>query len=622
MPPATATDRERLAQLIHDKATRLRIHSIRATTAAGSGHPTSCASAAEIVATLFFGVMRYDPKDPGSRDNDVFILSKGHAAPVLYAAWAEAGVIPVDRIPTLRRIDSDLEGHPTPRLPFVPVATGSLGQGLSAGLGMALSARKVDGSDRRIYVVMGDGESAEGAVWEAAHIAPHYGLDNLCATIDVNRLGQSEPTLDQHDMDSYSRRWEAFGWNAIVVDGHDPNALLDAYQQAGQIKDRPTMVLARTHKGRGIAISEDKPGYHGKPMDKDEAQQAIQALEKELNGQPPAWEPKLPRRSAAQPAPQAATANPPYGRDSKPVATRKAFASALAALGKVNPAIVAVDGDVKNSTFTEDFQKECPDRFFQMYIAEQNMVGAAMGFAAAGKVPFASTFACFLARAYDFVRMAAISNLGIKLVGTHSGVSIGEDGPSQMGLEDLASMCAEPDMTVLYPSDAVSAWRSIELAATTPGPFYVRTSRPATPILYDAAEQFAIGKAKVLRRSDKDKAAVVGAGVTLFEALKAYDQLKSEGIAITVIDLFSVQPIDVETLRDCARATGGRIVTVEDHYAHGGIGDAVLSALATDRVAVHKLAVREIPRSGKPEELLHRFGISAEAICDAVRKLV
>ena len=621
MPPAIASDRERLAQLIQDKATRLRIHSIRATTAAGSGHPTSSTSAADIVATLFFAVMRYDPKDPGSRDNDVFILSKGHAAPVLYAAWAEAGAIPLDQIPTLRRIDSDLEGHPTPRLPFVPVATGSLGQGLSAGVGMALSAKRVDRSDRRIYVVMGDGESAEGAVWEAAHIASHYKIDNLCATIDVNRLGQSEPTAEEHDMEAYRRRWDAFGWNAMVVDGHDAGALLDAYDQASRTKGRPTIVLARTQKGRGIATSEDKPGYHGKPMEKDEADEAIQALEKQLNGQPPAWEPKLPARTAAQRSAEAPRANPPYTRDAKPVATRKAFAAALAAIGKVNPDIIALDGDVKNSTYTEEFEKECPDRFFQMYIAEQNMVGAAMGFAAAGKIPFAATFACFLARAYDFVRMAAISNVGIKLVGTHAGVSIGEDGPSQMGLEDLASMCAEPNITVLYPSDAVSAWRSIELAAMNPGLFYIRTSRPATPILYEAGEKFAIGKAKVLRRSDRDKAVVVGAGVTLLEALKAYDQLQSEGISVAVVDLFSVQPIDAETLRECAQAAGGRVITVEDHYAHGGIGDAVLSALAEDRVAVHKLAVREIPRSGKPDELLQRFGISAQAICDSVRKL-
>jgi transketolase len=621
VPTATASDRDRLTELIHDKATRLRIHSIRETTAAGSGHPTSCASAAEIVATLFFSVMRYDPRQPASADNDVFILSKGHAAPVLYAAWAEAGAIPIEHLLALRRIDSDLEGHPTPRLPFVPVATGSLGQGLSAGIGMALSAKNIDSTDRRIYVLIGDGESAEGAVWEGAHLAGHYRLDNLCAIIDVNRLGQSEPTIEEHDMEAYRRRWDAFGWHAMVVDGHDVNALLDAFDEAGRTKDRPSIVLARTLKGKGITPWQDKLNYHGKPLSEEEARAAVQALERELSAQPPAWQPKLPKASAAKRSAQAARVAPPYAPGSKPVATRRAFGDALAATGKANADVVAVDGDVKNSTYTEEFQQACPERFFQMYIAEQNMVGAAMGFAAAGKIPFASTFACFFARAYDFVRMAAISQTGIKLVGTHAGVSIGEDGPSQMGLEDLASMCAEPNMTVLYPSDAVSAWRAIELAAMRPGLFYVRTSRPATPILYDAAEPFDIGKAKVLRRGTGDKAVVVGAGITLFEALKAYDRLHAEGLPVTVIDLFSVQPIDTATLRECALAAGGKVVTVEDHYAHGGIGDAVLSALATERVEVHKLAVREIPRSGKPDELLHRFGISADAICDTVRRI-
>jgi transketolase len=606
--------------LLNEKATRLRIHSIRATTAAGSGHPTSSVSAAEIVSVLFFDIMRYDPKDPGNPSDDVFILSKGHAAPVLYAAWAEAGAIPVQELTKLRSIDSDLEGHPTPRLPFVPVATGSLGQGLSAGVGMALSAKRIDRTGRRVYVLLGDGESAEGAVWEAAHAAPHYQLDNLCATIDINRLGQSDATMDQHDIEAYRRKWEAFGWNAIGVDGHDVVALNDAYRQAAQTKQRPTIVLARTHKGQGIEIAQDKPGFHGKPLSKEEAGQAIHALEQRLNGNA-AWRSNPPDGSSAgRPTPaKAALPDPPYSPESKPVATRKAFGAALAAVGQANPDIVVLDGDVKNSTYTEDFEKACPDRFFQMYIAEQNMIGAAMGFAASGKVPFASTFACFLTRAYDFIRMAAISGIGIKLVGTHAGVSIGEDGPSQMGLEDLAMMCAEPNATVLYPSDAVSAWRATELAGANPGMFYIRASRPATPVIYAPGERFEIGRCKVLRQSGNDRVTVVAAGVTLFEALKAYDRLKSEGIAIRVIDLFSMQPIDRETLAESARATGGRVLTVEDHYAHGGIGDAVLSALAAERVALRKLAVREIPRSGKPDELLDRFGISADAICEAVR---
>jgi transketolase len=605
--------------LLKDKAARLRIHSIRATTAAGSGHPTSSVSAAEIMSALFFRVMRYDPAQPGSRANDAFVLSKGHAAPVLYAAWAEAGAIPVEHLTSLRRIDSDLEGHPTPRLPFVPVATGSLGQGLSAGVGLALAA-KTDRSARRIYVVLGDGESAEGSVWEAAHIASHYRLDNLCATIDINRMGQSEATMDQHDLEAYRRRWDAFGWNAITLDGHDLEALLAAYEEAARTEGRPTVVLARTHKGEGIVSAQDKLGYHGKAMDEREAAEAIAALETQVKGNGPVWRPTAP---APAPEPQRAEpvrADPPYSPQSKPVATRKAFGAALAAVGKANPNVVAIDGDVKNSTFTEDFEKACPDRFFQMYIAEQNMVGAAMGLAAAGKIPFASTFACFFTRAYDFIRMGAISGAGIKLVGTHAGISIGEDGPSQMGLEDIAMMCAEPNTTVLYPADAVAAWRATELAAAHPGMFYLRMGRPATPVLYSPAERFEPGKAKVLRQTDSDRCLVVAAGVTVFEALKAHDQLAAEGVHIRVLDLFSVQPIDRDALIAHGRACGGKIVTVEDHYAHGGIGDAVLSAVAAERMEVHKLAVREIPRSGKPEELLDRFGISARHIVDAVRR--
>jgi transketolase len=610
-------------RLLEDKANLLRIHSIRATTEAGSGHPTSCASAAEIMATLFFSIMRYDPENPGSMRNDAFVLSKGHAAPILYAAWAEAGAFPTEELLRLRTIDSDLEGHPTPRLPFVPLATGSLGQGLSAGVGLALAARKLDKSDRRIYVLLGDAECAEGAVWEAARSASHYRLDNLCATIDINRLGQSETTMDGHDMEAYRRRWEALGWNAVPVNGHDIDALLGAYRRAQQIQERPTVVLARTIKGKGIDETENEPGHHGKPIDKEQAYRVVSELQKHLTGEGANWRPRPPASSSRpQASPQTPSkSNPPYSRDSKAEATRKAFGAALAAIGRGNPAIVVLDGDVKNSTYTEDFETACPERFFQMYIAEQNMVGAAAGLAAAGKIPFAATFACFLTRAYDFIRMAAISSSNIKLVGSHAGVSIGEDGPSQMGLEDLAMMCAQPNVTVLYPCDAVSAWRATELAAAHTGPVYIRTSRPKTPVIYDAGEPFDIGKAKVLRRGSSDRAVVVAAGVTVHEALQAYEDLKKEGIEVCVVDLFSVQPIDRTTLVDCCRATGGRVVTVEDHYAHGGLGDAVAAALAGEAAGVHKLAVREIPRSGKPEELLDRYGISARAIAAKVRSL-
>ncbi len=621
---ATTAANRQLITALEDEATRLRILSIRATSEAGSGHPTSCASAAEIVSTLFFSVMRYDPANPGDPANDVFILSKGHAAPLLYAAWADAGFLTEGRLLTLRRIDSDLEGHPTPRLPFVDVATGSLGQGLPAGIGMALCARYLDHSDQRIYVLLGDGESAEGSVWEAAAIGSHYKLSNLCATIDVNRLGQSGPTMLEHQMDVYEARWRAFGWQALAVDGHSVPALLEAYEKAARVTDRPTVVLARTIKGKGIPFAEDRNGWHGKALKKgEEENSAIHALESQLHdGRPGPWTPrKPPRRAPSRPEVGPPSTRPPYSIGDM-VATREAFGAALAALGEGNPLLVALDGDVKNSTFSEDFQKRFPDRFFEDFIAEQNMIGAAMGLAARGKIPFASTFACFLTRAYDFIRMAAISSSNIKLVGTHAGVSIGEDGPSQMGLEDLAMMCAEPNMTVLYPADGVSAWRAVENAAGIAGPVYIRAGRPKTPVIYGPDEKFAAGRCKILRRSGRDRVTIVAGGVTVYEALKAHDQLAREGIAVRVIDLYSVQPIDQEALQQSARETGGAVITVEDHYAHGGIGDAVLAALAEEpEVKLRKLAVREIPRSGKPDELIARFGISAGAIVEQVRQM-
>jgi transketolase len=606
---------------LEHKAARLRIHSVRATTAAGSGHPTSCASAAEIVATLFFSVMRYDPADPGNPAADVFILSKGHAAPVLYAAWSEAGAIPEAELLNLRKITSDLEGHPTPRLPFVDVATGSLGQGLSVGVGMALNARRLEQSDQRIYVLLGDGEIAEGSVWEAASTASHYRLGNLCATVDINRLGQSEPTILQHDLERYRARWEAFGWQALVVDGHNVEELLAAYDTAARTAEQPTVILARTFKGRGIPFAEDQEGWHGRPFKKgEETETAVRALEARLNGGGATWSPRKPPACPVTTPNNTPMPGSAYAIGEQ-VATREAFGSALAALGAVNPLVVAVDGDVKNSTYTDKFQKKFPERFFQGFIAEQNLLGVTMGLATKGKIPFASTFACFFTRAYDFLRIAAISRTNIKLVGTHAGVSIGEDGPTQMGLEDLAMVCAEPNYTVLYPCDGVSAWRATEIAAGIRGPVYVRASRPKTPVIYGNDERFEAGRCKVLRRSDRDRVTVVAAGVTVFEALKAHAQLAAEGIAVRVIDLFSVQPIDRGTLAEAARATGGLVVTVEDHYAHGGIGDAVLNALATERVEVHKLAVREIPRSGGPEELLEKYGISAAAVVARVKVL-
>ncbi len=599
----------------------MRIHSVKSTSKAGSGHPTTCASAAEIMAALFFDAMRYDPRDPASEANDVFILSKGHAAPVLYAAWAEAGYLAEADLMNLRKIDSDLEGHPPTTLPFVDVATGSLGQGLSVGVGMAHACR-LDGSDRRVWVLLGDGEAAEGAVWEAASMAANDGLGNLIATVDVNRLGQSAPTMLQHDMDAYRVRWEAFGWETLVVDGHDIAALLEAYATARASPGTPTVVLAKTYKGRGIPCAEDKDGWHGKPIPAGPLEdETVASLQSQLTGSAFDWKPNLPPPMSPAAEPKAAAVRPPYEIGGPVVATRQAYGAALAALARVDDRIVGVDADVGNSTFTTDIAKADSRRLLQCYIAEQNLVGVAMGLACRGRIPFASSFACFLARAYDFMRLAAISSTNIKLVGTHAGVSIGEDGASQMGLEDLAMTCAEPNYTVFYPSDATSAWRAIELASRVEGPVYVRTSRPKTPILYGPDEAFEVGRAKVLRSSPRDRVAIVAAGVTLYEALRAADQLADEGIAARVIDLFSVQPIDEETLRAAASDCGGAVVTVEDHYAHGGIGSAVLAALAEDGARVRRLAVRGIARSGKPAELLDRFGISARHIVDAARSM-
>ena len=597
-------------------ATRLRIESIRATTAAGSGHPTTCQSAADIMAALFFAEMRFDPANPRHPGADRLVMSKGHAAPLLYAAWAEAGFIPRAQLTDLRLLSSDLEGHPTPRLPFVDVATGSLGQGLAAGVGIALNARRI-GSDYRTYVLMGDGETAEGSVWEAASVAHLHGLDALCAIVDVNAQGQSRATEFAHDMAPHQARWSAFGWHTVVIDGHDMAAILAALDEARQTTGRPTAILARTLKGKGVSFTEDKPNWHGKALKPEEATRAYAELERQLEPEarplPPIAAPAMP---AAEPPP--GEMPPPAYAPGELVATREAYGTAIAKLAAVDARVVALDADVKNSTFSERFETAHPDRFYQCFIAEQAMVGAAMGLAARGAVPFPSTFAAFLTRAADFVRMAAISNVNIKLAGSHAGVSIGEDGPSQMALEDFAMASAQPNFTVLCPSDAVSTERLIVEMARRDGPAYMRTSRPKTPVIYGNDEAFPIGGLKVLRRSEADTATVIAVGVTLFEALKAYDQLKTEGIAIRVIDLYSIQPIDADVLIAAGRETG-RLITVEDHYLAGGIGDAVARAVAPAGLTVHRLAVREIPRSGKPDELVDAYGLSARAIVAAVR---
>jgi transketolase len=607
---------------IKEKARRLSILSMMATTAAGSGHPTSCMSAAELMAGLFFYAMKFDPKNPNSNDGDRFVLSKGHAAPVLYAALAESGVFPDSRLMTLRQFSSELEGHPTPRIPGVDAATGSLGQGLSVGSGLAIGAR-LDKSATRVYVLLGDGEMAEGQVWEAAEFAGYYKLDNLTVLADVNALGQSQPTMYQHDMETYRRKFESEGFAAEVIDGHDVPAVLAALDRAKAAKGRPQAILARTVKGHGVSFTAGKEHWHGKAMSKDELAKGLQELGGGIEVSPDPGK-SYARASLPEPPDFPAPAAPDYP-DGKPVATREAYGYALKRLGAVNAHIVAISADVKNSTFSEIFQDAYPDHFYQGYIAEQNMISTGVGLAARGKVPFVDTFACFLSRAYDQVRMAAISRSNINLCGSHCGVSIGEDGPSQMALEDLAMFRAVHGSAVFYPSDAVSAERLVETMARRSGINYMRTSRPKTPILYSKDEKFPVPGFKILRSSPQDRVTVIGAGITVHEALKAADELKTQGTAVRVIDLYCVKPVDGKALAAEIGATGGRLVTVEDHWPEGGVGEAVLSGLAHAGAAPSKsrqLAVTGMPHSGKPEELLDAFGISARHIAEAVREIV
>ncbi len=599
-------------------ANQLRIHSISATTAAGSGHPTSCCSAAGLVAALFFGHMRFDPQNPRHANNDRFILSKGHAAPLLYAAWAETGLFPASELLKLRELNNDLEGHPTPRLSFVDVATGSLGQGLSVGVGMALSAR-LDHLDFRTYVLLGDGECAEGSVWEAASLAGLRQLNNLVALVDINRLGQSQAAAFGHRLEVYRERFQAFGWRAVVIDGHNMSEIRQTLATVGQ-GSQPLAILAKTLKGAGISFAQDKDAWHGKALSKDEAARAIAELQPKARSGLGVAIPKpnpvpLPRNEAPSGYP------PTTYQLGDLAATREAYGNALVRIGEVDARIVALDGDTKNSTFSEKFFKKFPGRFVECFIAEQNLVGVATGFATRGKVPFASTFAAFFARAADQIRMAGLSRANIKMAGSHVGVSIGEDGGSQMALEDLALMRAIQGSVVLYPCDAVSAEKLVEQMALHKGPAFLRTSRPKTPVIYGNDETFPIGGAKLLRQSPHDKVTAVAAGVTLFEALKAADALAREGLAITVIDAYSIKPLGTEVIRAAAQKTKNTVVTVEDHYPEGGLGDAVAGELSQDGIKVHKMAVRELPHSGKPEELLAQYEIDAAAIVKKVKLL-
>jgi transketolase len=615
-----ATEIGSKAETYRELARQLRVDSIRCSTEAGSGHPTSSLSGADLMAVLLAGHLRYDFAHPHDPANDHLIFSKGHATPLLYSLFKAAGAINDAELMTFRKLGSRLEGHPAPVLPWVEVATGSLGQGFPIGVGVALAGKRPLAAPYHVWVLIGDSETAEGSIWEAFDHAGHEGLSNLTAIVDVNRLGQRGPTELQWDMDAYASRVRAFGVDAIVIDGHDLAEIDDALTRA-RGAERPTAILARTIKGKGVSFIENKEGWHGKALDPEQAKQALAELGASPNrtfavAKPEPWTPRAAARSGSL----------SLKTYSEPVATRKAYGDAIAALGADRPDVVALDAEVSNSTHAEEFKKTTPDRFFEMYIAEQQMIAAAVGMQAVGLVPFASTFAAFLTRAYDFIRMAAISRANIRLSGSHAGVSIGEDGPSQMALEDLAMMRAVHGSTVLYPCDANQTAKLVAAMADRKGISYIRTTREKTPVIYGPKDAFPIGGSKVVRGgSDKDRVTIVAAGITLHESLKAHEVLANQGIETRVIDLYSVKPIDADALARAAAATSGRFVIVEDHWAEGGIGDAVLAALADKGVRdvrLRHLAVRKMPGSGKPAELLEAAGISTVHIVQAVKELL
>lgn len=611
---------------VAELAARLRVDSIRSSTSAGSGHPTSSMSSADLVAVLIARHLRYDWRDPAAVTNDHLIFSKGHASPLLYSAYAAVGAITDEElIDGYRRFGQRLQGHPTPVLPWVDVATGSLGQGLPDGIGLALAGKYLDGLPYRVWVLCGDSEMAEGSMWEALDKASYYKLDNLVALIDVNRLGQRGPTDLGWNVAAYERRCQAFGARTLVIDGHDLAAVDDALASvaAPEAVDRPTVIIAKTVKGKGFSEVEDSPDWHGKPFPEDMAERAIA----ELGGRR-----RLIVRSLEPPAPAPteewdaveAVDLPTYELGSD-VATRKAYGAALVSVGSRNRHVVALDGEVGNSTHAGEFAQKFPDRYFEMFIAEQQMVAAATGLGVRGYIPFASTFAAFLTRAYDFIRMGAISGANVKLVGSHAGVEIGADGPSQMALEDIAMMRAVHNAVVLYPSDATSTVALVHAMAETPGISYLRTTRGAYPVLYDATEEFPVGGAKLLRVSEADDVTLIGAGVTVHECLSAANQLAGEGITARVIDCYSVKPMDAATVAAAVGATGGRVVVAEDHHPEGGLGSAVLDALVAHELAdirLAHLAVRGMPGSGTTRELLAWAGIDADHIREAATMLI
>jgi transketolase len=613
---------------VSDLAAQLRVDSIRSSTSAGSGHPTSSMSAADLLAVLVARHLRYDWDDPASPANDHLIFSKGHASPLLYSVFRAVGVVSEDElINGYRRFGQRLEGHPTPILPWVDVATGSLGQGLPDGVGVALAGKYLDKLPYRIWVLCGDSELAEGSIWEALDKASHYQLSNMIVMVDVNRLGQSGPTDLGWDIEAYAARVGAFGARVIAIDGHDLADIDAAFSaaEAATSGDRPTVILAKTIKGKGFSEVENKEGWHGRPFPPDMAERAIAELGgvRNLTVRGPRPEPAAGADAGAAAAAPAGATLPDYAVGDK-VATRKAYGDALVALGAADPKVVALDGEVKNSTFALEFATAYPDRYFEMYIAEQQMVAAATGLAVRGYKPFASTFAAFFTRAYDFIRMGAISGRDVRLAGSHAGVEIGADGPSQMALEDLAMMRAVHGSTVLYPADGTSTAVLVKAMAATPGISYMRTTRGAYPGLYPSGETFPVGGSKVLRSSEQDAVTLVGAGVTLHECLGAAEQLAAERIHCRVIDCYSVKPIDTATLTAAAQATGGCFVVAEDHHPEGGLGEAVTSALVAagqENLTIVHLAVREMPGSGSGTELLAWAGIDAENIAAAAREL-
>ncbi len=605
-------DLEKLAKLI-------RYYILRSTTEAGSGHPSSSLSAVELMTVLMFGgFFRFNKDDPGYHNNDRLIFSKGHASPLFYALWVAAGAIPDEELLSLRKLGSRLEGHPTMEFPYTEAPTGSLGQGLSIGLGMALNA-KMDHLPYRTWVLLGDSEMAEGSVWEALAIASHYTLGNLIGVLDVNRLRQRGPTMLEHNLDTYEKRIAAFGWNTHVIDGHSIEAIHDVYTQVyTSHPTQPTMIIAKTLKGKGVSCMKDKDGWHGKALKQKEYEKALVELgdiDYEIRGTITAPDDAL--LMPAAPRPSVALEYDPE----KLVATRRAYGNALVRLANEYPALVVLDAEVSNSTYAEFFKEAHPERFFEMYIAEQNMVGAALGLSRRGKKPCVSTFAAFFSRAHDQIRMSQYANPDIVFCGSHVGVSIGEDGASQMGLEDIALFRSLLNSVVLYPSDAISCERLVEHALEFRGLVYIRTTRKDTPLLYTTDDQFRIGGSMTLREDATDRATIIAAGITLHEALAAYELLKHDGISVRVIDLYSVKPLDIETLERAARETK-HILTVEDHFPEGGIGEAVAATLSHTTTLVHSLAVRTMPHSGTPDELLAAARINGDAIVQKIKDLL